>query len=298
MAQTTHRPNPSSSATKPLKNCIAVVFDFDETLAPDALDGLLKFLDIDVEEFRQQQVRPLEAAGWDHITARCYCLIRESHQRSYGDKITRDTLAQFGQQIEPFPGVENMLERLQQRVQELNPDIELEFYIITGGFGDIVRNTSIAHYFKRIWGCEFAYDDQGEIEFLKRGISHTEKTRYLMQISSGQETVDSSGQAFAYRDAPEEDLCIPLSQMVYVGDGASDVPCFSLLNDKRGFSIGVTKDYSNAQWGQDVQVSESQRVSNLAVADYQDDSEMLRSLTLAVESICKQIALHQLSIGE
>jgi hypothetical protein len=160
------------------------------------------------------------------------------------------------------------------------------------------RHTSIAPYFERIWGCEFAYDDQGEIEFLKRSISHTEKTRYLMQIASGRETVDSSGQAFAYRDAPQENLRIPLSQMVYVGDGASDVPCFSLLNDKRGFGIGVTKDHSDAQWGQDIQVSESQRVSNLASADYKDDSEMLRSLLLAVESICKQIALRQLSIGE
>jgi len=51
----------------------------------------------------------------------------------------------------------------------------------------------ITFYFKRIWGCEFAYDDQGEIAFLKRAISHTEKTRYLMQIASGQETVDGSG---------------------------------------------------------------------------------------------------------
>lgn len=80
----------ASSATKPLKNRIAVVFDFDDTLAPDALDGLLAFLSIDSDEFRQQQVHPLEADGWEHVTARCYSLIKESHQRGESDKITYD----------------------------------------------------------------------------------------------------------------------------------------------------------------------------------------------------------------
>lgn len=285
----------ASSATKPLKNRIAMVFDFDDTLAPDALEGLLTFLDIDSETFRQQRVHALEAAGWDHVAARCYSLIKESQQRAKPDKITYDTLAEFGQQIQPFPGVEGMFQRLRQRVQELNPDIALEFYVITGGFGDIVRHTAIAPYFEAIWGCEFAYDEQGEIEFLKRSISHTEKTRYLMQIASGQEIVDDSGRAFAYRDAPIEQLRVPLSQMIYVGDGASDVPCFSLLHDKQGIGIGVFKGDRANEWGDQVVVSESQRVANLAAADYQDDSNMMRSLILAVESICKQIELHQLS---
>jgi phosphoglycolate phosphatase-like HAD superfamily hydrolase len=290
--------NTTSTSTKPLKNRVAVVFDFDETLAPDALEGLLQFLDIDAEDFRQTQIQPLVDTGWDVYAARCYCLIKESRQRAASDKITYDALSQFGQQIQPFPGVKEMFKRLRRRVHELNPDIELEFYLITGGFGDIVRHTAIAPYFEHIWGCEFAYNDQGEIEFLKRSISHTEKTRYLMQISSGQQTVDSSGSAFAYRDAPEGDLRIPLSQIVYVGDGASDVPCFSLLNDKRGIGIGVSKEKTADAWGDEVQVSESQRVANIADADYQGDSEMMRSLLLAVESICKKIALHQLSIGE
>jgi phosphoserine phosphatase len=298
MAQTTQKNSSQSASTKPLKNRIAVVFDFDDTLAPDALEGFLAFLDMDAADFRQNHVQPLIDSGWDVYTARSYCLIKASQQRAEGDKITYNTLSQFGQQLQPFPGVQQMFKRLRRRVHELNPDIELEFYLITGGFGDIMRHTAVAPYFEHIWGCEFAYNDQGEIEYLKRSISHTEKTRYLMQISSGQQTVDSSGSAFAYRDAPEEDLRIPLSQIVYVGDGASDVPCFSLLNDKRGIGIGVSKEHTADEWGDEVQLTESQRVANIAAADYQDGSEMMRSLLLAVESICKKIELHQLSIGE
>lgn len=298
MTQATAKSTANSSSTHPLCNRIALTFDFDDTLAPDALDGLLEYLDVDPDEFSNQRVQPLIEAGWDKVAARCYCLVQESQRRPEGDKITYDLLAKFGRTIQPFPGVEGLFERLQTRVRELNDAIELEFYVITGGFGDIVRHTKIAPAFKHIWGCEFAYDDSGEITFLKRSISHTEKTRYLIQIASGQETVDGDGHAFDYRDVPQADLRVPLSQMIYVGDGASDVPCFALINDNGGIAIGVSGDHTSDEWGKDVQVSESQRVSNLATADYQDDSELMRSLVLSVENLCKQIELRQLSAKE
>jgi phosphoglycolate phosphatase-like HAD superfamily hydrolase len=238
----------------------------------------------------------MKDAGWDSVAARFYCLIQESKRRK--EKITKNDLIEFGQNLHPFQGVTEMFDRLHQRVQELNPQVELEFYIITGGFAEVVRNTCIAPYFKKIWGCEFHYAENGEIEFLKRSISHTEKTRYLMQIASGEEQVDSDGRSFAYRDTSEDKLHVPLSQTIYVGDGASDVPCFSILNDGGGIVIGVYKEDTAAKWSQDIEVTESQRVVNLAPANYQAESELMRSLTLAVESLCKQISLRQLSAGE
>jgi phosphoglycolate phosphatase-like HAD superfamily hydrolase len=283
-------------ATKPVCNRIAIVFDFDDTLAPDTFDGLIERLELDVETFRQQRYEPLKAAGWDHVAARFYCLIQESKQGQ--QKITRDFLIQFGQELQPFDGVTEMFDRLHQRVQQLNAEIELEFYMITGGFAEVVKHTCIAPYFSHIWGCEFHYAETGEIEFLKRSISHTEKTRYLMQIASGQDQVDGDGRSFAYRDVPEDKLHIPLSQMIYVGDGASDVPCFSVLNDGGGIVLGVYKGDTAAKWSEQIEVTRSQRVMNLAPADYQENSELMQSLTLAVESLCKQISLRQLSIGE
>lgn len=296
MPQTSKTNFKKPQATKPVCNRIAIVFDFDDTLAPDTFDKLVERLGLDVDEFRQQRYEPLKAAGWDHVAARFYSLIQESKKRE--EKITKDYLIQFGQSLKPFEGVTEMFKRLHQRVQELNPEIELEFYMITGGFAEVVRNTCIASYFTNIWGCEFHYAENGEIEFLKRSISHTEKTRYLMHIASGQDRVDGDGRSFAYRDVSESELHIPLSQMIYVGDGASDVPCFSVLNDEGGTAIGVYKGDTAEAWSQQIEVSESQRVANLAPANYQEDSELMRSLTLAVESLCKQISLRQLSVGE
>lgn len=296
MTQTKSKDFQKPQATKPICNRIAVVFDFDDTLAPDTFDELIKRLGLDVTEFRQQQYEPLKEAGWDHVAARFYCLIQESNRRE--QKITQDYLMQFGRELEPFQGVTAMFDYLLRRVKELNPEIELEFYIITGGFAEVVKSTCIAPYFTQIWGCEFHYAENGEIEFLKRSISHTEKTRYLMHIASGQDQVDGDGRSFAYRDVSEEQLHIPLSQMIYVGDGASDIPCFSVLNDEGGITLGVYKGDTAAEWSQQIEVTESQRVMNLAPADYHEESELMRSLTLSIESLCKQISLRQLSRGE
>lgn len=292
-----HSKPKKSQYTMPLCNRIAIVFDFDDTLGVDSFDELLRRLEVDVDEFRQQRVQPLVDQGWDKVAARFYCLIQESHQRSDANKITQDRLIEIGQTFPIYNGVAVMFDRLLKTVQQLNPETELEFYCITGGIGEIVRNTSIADCFKHIWGCEFHYNDRHEIEFLKRSISHTEKARYLLQVARGSGSPEEDGRAFAYRDAPESELHVPLAQIIYVGDGASDVPCFSLINDENGIAIGVYKPDTEQKW-EKVEVTSSQRVSNLAPADYHEQSELMQSLTLAVECLCKQISLRQLSVGE
>jgi len=283
-------------STKPVCNRIAIVFDFDETLGSDTYDEAIKSLGLDVQAFRQKYYEPLKEQDWDHTLARAYTLIQESQRREPGDRITRDRLIQIGQNLQMFDGLDAMFDRLHHRVHELNPKVELEFYIISGGIEEIACHTPISSHFKKIWACQFQYNSQGEIEFIKRSVSHTEKTRYLMQIASGDHNVEQNGRSFAYRDVPENQLHVPLSQVIYVGDGASDLPCFSIVNDESGITLGVYKDAQ--EWNEQIQVTESQRVTNLAAADYREESELMRSLLLSVESLCKQIALRQLSVGE
>ncbi len=86
--------------------------------------------------------------------------------------------------------------------------------------------------------------------------------------------------------------------MIYVGDGTSDIPCFSVLNEEQGVAIGVNKMRSAADWAQESSITQGQRVVNLAPADYREDSELMQSLVLALEGIGKQISLRQLSVGE
>ena len=153
-------------ATKPFANRLAIVFDFDETLAPDTFALLLQDLGFDADTFKQERVKPLLNDGWDKYLARAYCLIEESKQREDKDKITQERLAKVGRELKPFEGVPEMFERLRQCARHLISDVEVEFYLITGGFVEMALNTSIASNFKAMWGCRFHYGADGEIKFI------------------------------------------------------------------------------------------------------------------------------------
>lgn len=283
-------------ATKHYSNRIAIVFDFDDTLVPDSFDSLLESCDINSDKFRQERMQPLIDQGWDEILARFYALIEESKRQ--GNKIDEEYLTSFGKSLTPFDGASQMFATLQEAVRVINPKIEIEYYLISSGMVEVARHNQIASNFKAMWGCEFHYNKDGGIEFMKKLVSHTEKTRYLFQIAKGIDRLEKDGKMFLFRDIPREEMHIPLTQMIYVGDGTSDVPCFSVLNEEGGIGIGVYKNSTAQEWSEETSISRSQRVENLATADYSLDSELMQSLKLAVEGISKKISLLQLSAGE
>lgn len=283
-------------ATKHYSNRIAIVFDFDDTLVPDSFDSLLESCDINSDKFRQQRMQPLIDNGWDEILARFYALIEESKRQ--GNKIDEEYITSFGKSLTPFDGASQMFEVLQEAARVINPKIEIEYYLISSGMVEVARHNQIASNFKAMWGCEFHYNKDGGIEFMKKLVSHTEKTRYLFQIAKGIDRPEKDGKMFLFRDIPREEMHIPLTQMIYVGDGTSDVPCFSVLNEEGGIGIGVYKNSTAQEWSEETSISRSQRVENLATADYSLDSELMQSLKLAVEGISKKISLLQLSAGE
>jgi len=289
-----------SYATKPLSNRIAVVFDFDETLIrDDSFKILLRDCQLDVEAFERDRVTPLVEQGWHKYLARTYCLVQESRRREGKDKITYERLANLGQKLHLIEGVSSMFECLRKRAVEIVPQVEVEFYLISGGFVDIARNTSIAKHFTQIWGCELAYDENGEIQFLKQLMSHTEKTHFLYYLSIGIERENEQDLMYNYRDVPIKELYVPLNQVIYVGDGTSDIPCFTVINQYGGIALGIFQDNLTAQkWEHRKKVTNSQQLTNLVPASYNLDSELMRSLILGIESISKQIALLQLSVGE
>lgn len=285
-----------TKATKHFSNRIAIVFDFDDTLVPDSFDSLLESCDIDANQFRQEKMQPLINDGWDEILARFYALIEESARQ--GNKIDKKYLLSFGKSLTPFSGALEMFDTLREAARVINPKIEIEYYLISSGMVEVARNNPVASNFKAMWGCEFYYNKDGGIKFMKKIVSHTEKTRYLFQIAKGIDRLEKDGKMFLFRDMPREEMHIPLTQMIYVGDGTSDIPCFSVLNEEGGIAIAVYKNSTSEEWSQENSISRSQRVANLAVADYSQDSELMQSLKLAVEGICKKISLLQLSVGE
>ena len=274
---------------------IAFVFDFDKTLAEDSFPALLRWCDIDPQAFEAEHVQPLVEADWEKMLARSYALIQASHRGP--TKITRDLLGEVGRNIRLFEEVGEVFPRLRGVVGRVAPEVEAEFYILTSGFVEIPRATPIAKEFKGIFGGEFHFDDAGKLSYVRKTVPHAEKVNYLHILSKGLEE-EHNNPAHAYRKVPEAELHVPLSQVVYVGDGASDIPAFNLMNECRGVALGLFSSDDAGTWASKADVHTGQRVENLVRADYRADSELMQSLTLATESICKQIALRQLSLDK
>ena len=284
-------------ATQAFHNRLALIFDFDGTLAPDAIDQLLKLCDLDPERFHQQDVNPLVEDGWDALIATFYALLRLADREDKLD-LTRDHLKEVAQQVTIFDGVADMFGQIRQWVGDVDKDIEVEFYLLSSGFIDIYRHVSISEEFNGMWGSEFYFGEDGRARFVKQIITHPEKQRYLLQLAKGLGVEGPNGPSNVYQEVSAEDWHVPLDQMIYVGDGTSDMPAFSLLNDYGGIALGVVDAEHVKDWDGYSEMYGQRRVQNLAPADYAQDSELMRSLRLSVESIAKLIALRKLGIGE
>ena len=284
-------------ATRAFHNRIALVFDWDETLGPNSFDFLLESYGVDPAKFRRQQVQPLAKSGWDITLAEMYCLVRES--RSRDDRLTRDHFRQVGTRLQTYKGVPQMFGAVRRAARRIVKDIEIEFYLLTCGFLDLHRHAPIANEFTALWGSELYFNDDHEVEFAKQVITFQEKALYMLAMAKGLPAAGPNEPEDVYRHVSEEDMHVPFDQIVYVGDGASDMPTFELMHQHGGLAVGVTKaDGGRGDWAGYAHVWEERQVQNLAPADFSRGSELLRSILLCVESIAKKVELRRLGRGE
>lgn len=272
---------------------IALIFDFDDTLAHDSTSAFLESIGIDAARFWKEEVQLLDQSDWDPIPAYQFALIQLSKSRKEG-AITKDMLSKFGKKLKFHPGVTKVFEILRNYATSRYSDIGLEFYIISSGVGDIVRNTRIAKEFTDIWASEFHYNEAGVIDFPRKVISFTDKTRYLFQISKGIIGERSRNNPFAVNQrVPYKDFRIKMEHMIFVGDGYTDVPCFSLVKRYNGITFAVYDKNRQDRWGKAWNFITDGRVSGVLSADYTTDSDLTRSLMMAIDAIAAKLLLEE-----
>jgi phosphoglycolate phosphatase-like HAD superfamily hydrolase len=273
-----------------MTNRIGIIFDFDETLAPDSTSSFLESLDVDVKDFWLNQVNPLYLKhGWDPIPAYLYKMIEVS-QSCPQKKITKKKLADFGKKLKFFNGVQTIFGQLEKTAKKVNPAVQVDFFLISSGIRQILMNSKIAKYFKDIWACDFHYNSNGEIVFPKNIVSFTDKTRYLFQISKGIFGPESRLNPFEVNKKVGQ-LYIPFNQMIIVGDGYTDIPLFSLIKKNDGTAIAVYNPTDKRKWTRAWGFVEDKRVTNLVPADYGKKHALNHILIMAVQTMASKLRL-------
>jgi phosphoserine phosphatase len=274
--------------TLPVKDRIAMVFDFDETLAPPTHLSLLKETGIDAEE-REDMVQKWIDDGWEYIMARSYSWIKYSQNKN--PVITRQMLESAGNRMELFEGVPKLFDRLRSFLDD--DSIDIKFYMLTAGFVEMPHATSIAKEFEEIWGGAYAFNEDDELIFVKRILTHEEKRVYVKQLAKGTGVQGPNAPSDSHQEMDDSEMHIPFTQIIYVGDGSSDRPVFNLLHEKGGISIGLAKENA-ANWKEHDDIKQNQKVDGIFKIDYTEGSPLMNCLQLAIESISKRIQLRRL----
>ena len=173
--------------------------------------------------------------------------------------------------------------------------IEIEFYIISGGLQAVIEGSEIVRkYFTGVYGCQLAGSKgTGTLTDIKRCVSFTEKTRYLFEINKGIRPADSLTQPhLVNRDIPPENRRVPWKNIIYIGDGLTDIPCFSLVNRNGGISFGVFDPREEGKAKRAFQeFLTTDRVISMHAPRYRESDDLGAFLRAAVASRCAQIKM-------
>lgn len=274
---------PDSIVLQALHRRVVFAFDFDETLAPNTTNALLEHLGEDPEDFRSEHVEPLAGEGWEQRLAEAHALVDLSNRRVAGgdDGITADTFAAVAAELPLYDGVEDMFDTVTSAVHEINSDIDVGFHLITAGFVNVPQETSIAGRFDQLIGGHWAFDGNGRIVCPRNTVGHYAKVRHLKALAKGLPSIESDRDSDVDAHVPPEKWHVPFEQMIFVGDGDSDLPAFDFMNDCGGTAIAVHQAADETDWESRGDMRDGRQVMALARSDFSPGSRLLQALCAA-----------------
>ena len=250
---------------------VALIYDFDKTLCTKDMQeyGFIPALGMSPAQFWQEVDALTDEQAMDNILSYMYKMIEKAAERKI--PVTRETFRAQGADVEYFPGVPTWFERISAYGERIG--VQVEHYIVSSGVKEIIEGTQIARHFKEIYACEFMYDADGQIKWPKFAVNYTAKTQFLFRINKGVLAIDSKSAAQLNRYTPEQERRVPFRNMIYIGDGLTDVPCMKLVKTHGGQSIAV---YDARHEHTAASLLEAERVNFIAPADYGEGSGIER----------------------
>ncbi len=292
------------------QNIIACIWDFDKTLIPEYMQSPL---------FRRYGVS--EANFWTetnslmaHYQKRGYHISGEiaylNHILTYVQsgqmaRLNNRVLHECGADIAFYPGMPDFFNRsrafVKEKPEHAKHEISLEHYVVSTGLAEMIRGSKAASGVDGIWGCEFVenplqpgflkqkeMDIKAEAEIAQIGmvIDNTTKTKAIFEINKG---TNKNPSIDVNSNIKPEDRRIPLQNMIYIADGPSDIPSFSVVKSGGGKAYAVYNPESTAEFEQNDRLRQVGRIDHYGPADYSEKSPTTKWLRLQIHKMCDRI---------
>ena len=274
-------------------NIIATCYDFDGTLSRRSMqeDTIFKEYGIHAKRFWAEVKRTAKEDGYEKTLSYLNKLIYDAEFQKR--PLTESRLSAMAKRIEYYPGVENFFpyinEFVSHEAESLGIEVQLEHYIISSGMKAILDGVGIKKYFEEIYACEYEYRRDGSPKCVKMAVNDTNKTQFLFRVNKGCLRLDQD----INKHMPEEKRRIPFQNMIYIGDGDSDVPCMAVTMKNGGHAVAV---YPPGQKDsrQCLELLRADRVHFIAPADFSQRSKLCRLLESILKLLINRISLDRL----
>lgn len=256
------------------------MYDFDKTLCTKDMQdySFIPSLNMTSDEFWSIANGFGRDEHMDSILAYMYMMIKKSKEKNI--PLRRSDLVEKGRSIELYPGVDEWFDRINAYGDELG--VIVEHYVISSGMREIIEGSSISDKFKEIYACEFYYDESGCAVWPKTSVNYTNKTQFVYRINKG--VLDVSNDVDLNRSMPDDSKRVPFTNMIYIGDGLSDVPCMKMMKAYGGQSIAV---YQQNYRQRVEELLIKGRVDFIFPADYSQESQLDKTM----KNILKKMAI-------
>ena len=263
------------------KPIVALIYDFDGTLSPGNMQefGFIQAIGSTPETF--WKMSDGIAIGQDASNILAYMKLMFDEAKKAGISLTRENFRKYGADIKLYEGVREWFRNV--NAYGASRGVKIEHYINSSGLKEIIEGSPIAKEFKHIFAGSFIYDAEGHAEWPGIAVDYTAKTQFLFKIQKG---------IFSSRDAQQvnesmadENKRIPFTNMIYFGDGETDVPSMKIVGMFGGHPIGVFDPGKPHKREVARKLLRQGRVGYITPANYGKDSRTFRLVCTIIDKI-------------
>jgi 2-hydroxy-3-keto-5-methylthiopentenyl-1-phosphate phosphatase len=272
------------------QNTIALVYDFDGTLSPQPMQEytVLPEIGVSPQAFWEECQREAQKYSADAMLTYMRLLTEKIEARQ--THLNKKKLRDLAKGIRYFPGVETWFDRINQHVKTTSAGkVKIKHYIISAGLKEILEGIKIRKHFERMYASEYYFDHHDAARFPTVVINDTSKTQYIFRINKGIEDINRSINDYM----PESDRPIPFENMLYIGDGLTDVPCMTVTKNNGGFALAVHKPRNPRSLSVCRKLARADRIDYFAPADYREGKILERRVKLILDVIMARIMFHK-----